>query len=47
MFVTIGKGSDTVAEFKKDFTAHKGSTDNITDVSCDMSKAFTIKLLMI
>lgn len=40
MFVTIGKGSDTVAEFKKDFTAHKGNIDNITDVSCDMSKAF-------
>ena len=40
MFVTVGKGSDTVAEFKKDFTAHKGNIDNIIDVSCDMSKAF-------
>jgi transposase len=40
MFVTVGKGSETVTEFKKDFTAHKGNIDNITDVSCDMSRAF-------
>lgn len=40
IFVTEGKGSDTVAEFKKDFEKHNGKVDNITDVSCDMSPAF-------
>ena len=40
IFVTEGKGSETVAEFKKDFEKHNGDVDNITDVSCDMSPAF-------
>ncbi len=40
IFVTDGKGSDTVARFKKDFEEHGGNVANITDVSCDMSPAF-------
>ena len=40
IFVTEGKGSATVAEFKKDFEAHHGQASSITDVSCDMSPAF-------
>ncbi len=40
MFVAAGKDSNTVSAFKRDFEAHKGNVDNITDVSCDMSQAF-------
>lgn len=40
IFVTDGKGSKTVTAFKKDFEAHQGNIELITDVSCDMSPAF-------
>jgi len=40
IFVVEGKGSETVAEFKKDFTEHGGKPENITDASIDMSPAF-------
>jgi transposase len=40
IFVTDGKGNDTVTRFKKDFEEHNGSVAAVTDVSCDMSPAF-------
>jgi transposase len=40
IFVTEGKGHETINEFSKDLEIHKGSADNIEDVSCDMSPAF-------
>lgn len=40
IFVTEGKDSETVKAFKKDFEAHGGHPNAITDVSCDMSPAF-------
>jgi transposase len=40
VFVAEGKSSDTIKQFKSDFEYHNGNTSNITDVSCDMSKAF-------
>ena len=40
IFIAEGKDSDTIKQFKYDLEAHKGSTENIRDVSCDMSKAF-------
>lgn len=40
IFVAEGKSNETVKQFKKDFTAHKGDVLQITDVSCDMSPAF-------
>lgn len=40
IFIAEGKDSDTIKQFKDDLEAHKGSTENIRDVSCDMSKAF-------
>ena len=40
LFVTEGKGADTIGHFTKDFEAHDGSTGKIADVSCDMSPAF-------
>lgn len=40
IFVAEGKSSETVKQFKKDFTEHSGNVLQITDVSCDMSPAF-------
>jgi transposase len=40
IFVTEGKGSETVESFAKDLKAHNGNPENITQVSCDMSAAF-------
>jgi transposase len=40
VFVTEGKGSETVSEFIQDFKIHGGTPTNITDVSIDMSPAF-------
>ena len=40
LFGTEGKDHETVKAFTKDFEAHNGSVDNITDASLDMSKAF-------
>jgi len=38
--VAEGKGNETVKSFKKDLEQHQGNAKNITDVSCDMSRAF-------
>lgn len=40
IFVAEGKGSETIAEFKKDLIGHGGKPENITDASIDMSPAF-------
>lgn len=40
LFVTEGKNSETVVEFAKDLSMHRGNPENITQVSCDMSPAF-------
>lgn len=40
MFVTEGRDNKTVIEFCKDLKEHGGEAESITDVSCDMSKAF-------
>jgi transposase len=40
IFVAEGKSSDTVKQFKQDLELRNGNSSNITDVSCDMSKAF-------
>jgi len=40
IFVTEGKGNETVGEFVKDLEAHKGDAKKIENVSCDMSPAF-------
>ncbi|MCP3943478.1 MAG: ISL3 family transposase, partial [Desulfobacteraceae bacterium] len=40
IFVTEGKGNETVKEFADDLEAHNGDRNNIKDVSCDMSPAF-------
>lgn len=40
IFVVEGKGSETIAEFKKDLKEHGGVHENITDASIDMSPAF-------
>jgi len=40
IFVTQGKGSETVVEFVEDIEKHKGSAQNIENISCDMSPAF-------
>lgn len=40
IFVTEGRDNKTVVEFCKDFKEHKGEPKSITDVSCDMSKAY-------
>lgn len=39
-FVTSGKSSETVTSFVNDLEDHNGSSQQITDVSCDMSPAF-------
>ena len=41
IFVAEGKGSETMTAFTQDFKAHHGNPDDITDVSIDMSPAFT------
>lgn len=40
IFITEGKGSETVKDFVKDLEQHKGDAEKIKDVSCDMSPAF-------
>jgi transposase len=40
IFVTEGKGHETVKKFSKDLKDHNGLTENIVNVSCDMSPAF-------
>lgn len=40
VFVSEGKGHETVADFAADLTEHGGDPLNITEVSCDMSPAF-------
>jgi transposase len=40
LFVTEGKGAETVRAFVADLDAHKGTASQIRDVSCDMSPAF-------
>ena len=41
IYITTGKGSKTIKDFKQDLEAHNGSAEAIKDVSCDMSPAFT------
>jgi len=41
IFVTEGKDSKTVEKFAEDLKEHSISPEEITDVSCDMSAAFT------
>ena len=40
IFVVEGKDAGTIAAFTKDFKAHNGNPQSITDVSMDMSPAF-------
>lgn len=40
IFVTEGKGSETVEAFTQDLKAHKGDPNQITEVTCDMSPSF-------
>ena len=40
IFITEGKDNSTVQRFAEDFEAHKGTVENIVNVSCDMSPAF-------
>lgn len=40
IFITKGKGQETVKAFVDDLVAHNGKPEGITDVSCDMSPAF-------
>lgn len=40
IFITEGKDSNTIKDFKEDLEQHNGNIDSIKDVSCDMSKAF-------
>jgi len=40
IFVTEGKDNTTIKDFVEDFEAHNGNSDDITDMSCDMSPAF-------
>jgi len=40
IFITEGKSSETVKDFKKDLELHSGNAENIENVSCDMSPAF-------
>jgi transposase len=41
LYITTGKDSKTIKDFKEDLEAHNGSAGAIKDVSCDMSPAFT------
>jgi len=40
IFITEGKSSKTIIDFKDDLEKHNGDINKITDVSCDMSPAF-------
>jgi hypothetical protein len=40
VFVTAGKGPETLENFKSFLEAHNGSHENIRDISIDMSPAF-------
>ena len=40
LFVTEGKDSETIAEFRKDLKAHNGNPEAITEACLDMSEAF-------
>lgn len=40
VFVTDGKGSETVRDFTDELREHNGKTEQIKQVSCDMSPAF-------
>lgn len=40
IFITEGKSSKTIVDFKNDLEKHNGDICNISDVSCDMSPAF-------
>lgn len=40
IFITEGKSSQTVKDFKEDLKQHGGKVENIKDISCDMSPAF-------
>jgi transposase len=40
LFVTEGKGADTVKEFAEELKNNKAVPEQITDISCDMSPAF-------
>lgn len=40
IFVAEGKDNSTIKAFVEDLVRHKGSVNNVTDVSCDMSPAF-------
>jgi len=40
IFITEGKSSETVKDFKKDLELHGGNANNIKNISCDMSPAF-------
>lgn len=39
-FITEGKSSETVKDFKEDLEAHGGNVEAVENVSCDMSPAF-------
>ncbi len=41
VYITTGKDSTTIKDFAEDLEAHNGSAASISDVSCDMSPAFT------
>lgn len=41
IYITTGKGSSTIKDFREDLEAHNGNAGSIRDVSCDMSPAFT------
>jgi transposase len=40
LFVTEGKGADTVKRFTEDFKGHGGDPERVTEACCDMSAAF-------
>jgi len=40
LYVTAGKGNETVKQFITDFEKHNGKADNITQASSDLSPAF-------
>ena len=41
MYIADGKKSTTIEEFKNFFQEHNGTTENVTDITCDMSMGFT------
>ena len=40
VYIAEGKGHETVESFRSELIAHKGTPEQITNVSCDMSPAF-------